>query len=126
VIDPIDIRLNVIGPAGSGLAGRTLAWDPSQGWSLSRPGAALAFFAGPAATPMDLAPTPANLMDWVADGAVAAATPPAGVELDDDPVAVGRLLGFIDLDRRIPLFHAFAPDSSPSICAEPRPPTTER
>jgi hypothetical protein len=124
VTDPIDIRLNVVGPVDTELAGSTLAWNPSQGWSLSRPGAAPSFYARPTAAPLDLVPTPAQLLDWATTGAVGAA-PPAGIELDDDPDTVRRLLAFINPQRPVSLFDAFAPGSCPAASPRPRPNVTE-
>jgi len=126
VIDPIDVRLNVVGSVGTGLAGATLAWAPSHGWSFSRPGAEPTFYTGPAATPLDLVPTPDDVVDWaVADPAVGASTPPAGIELDDDPDAIRRLLSFINPQRPVPVFDAFIPGSCPVVPPELRRNVTE-
>jgi hypothetical protein len=108
VTDPIDIRLNIVGPVGTELAGGTLAWNPAQGWSLSRPDAAPRFYAAAAAAPLDLVPTPAQVLDWATAGAVGG-DPPVGLELDDDPDAVRRLLAFVNPQRAVPLFEAFLP-----------------
>lgn len=119
VIDPIDIRLTITGPADTDLTGSTLVWNPAEGWSRSRPGACPTFFAGAAARPLDLVPTPPEVFAWATDGAVGPIRPPLHVDLDDDPAVVGRLLAFIGPGRRRPMFDAFAPGSRPSPRAEP-------
>jgi hypothetical protein len=58
VIDPIDIRLAFTGDGVEQItAGASLTWNPAQGWCFIPPGGMPArFYAGPAATPLDLAP----------------------------------------------------------------------
>jgi hypothetical protein len=125
VTDPIDIRVNIIGPVDTELAGSTLAWSPSQGWSLTPPAAVPRFYAGPAAAPLDLIPLPAEVLDWATNGAVGD-DPPVGIELDDDPDALRRLLAFIGPRRRVPLFQGFAPGSRPAGPQRLPPNATER
>ena len=116
VIDPIDIRLTFAEHhSRPELACHTLTWNPSQGWCLSGPAPAdpQRFYAGLTAVPLDLVPTPAVLLDWAADARTGATAAPTGIDLDDDPAAIGRLLGFIDPDHRVPFYDAFAPGSMP-------------
>lgn len=115
VVDPIDIRLAFIhSRSRPDLAGTMLTWGPAHGWSLSHRTASepLCFYAGPGASPLDLVPTPAQVLDWAADDAGGAAAPPVGVELDDDPGAIRRLLSCIDPQRSFPVTAAFAPTST--------------
>jgi hypothetical protein len=128
VIDPIDIRL-AFTRDGTPLirAGAHLTWNPSEGWSLLCPaGGPRCFFAGPAATPLDLVPEPPQLLDWATGAADGASPPPVGVDLDDDPAAICRLLAFIDPAQRVPLYDAFAPGSRPSPIPDSQPITPER
>ena len=83
-------------PGRPELTGRTLSWGPAHGWALSHPsaGGPLAHYAGPGATPRCLVPEPAEVVDWACAEPVGPARPPRGVELDDDPVAIRRLLLF--------------------------------
>ncbi len=99
IVDPIDIRLAFVRARGRrGLAGRTLSWGPEHGWAISHrtAGGPLCFYAGPGASPLDLIPTPPQVLDRAADDFRGAAAPPVGVEFDDDPGAIRRLLDFID------------------------------
>ena len=102
IVDPIDIWLTFMHCRGrADLAGRTLRWGPAHGWSLSH-GAANApqsYYAGPGAAPLLLVPTAPEVVDWATGKSDGSATPPVGTELDDDPKAIHRLLGFIDKHR---------------------------
>ena len=112
IIDPIDIRLTFRHcPGRPDLAGRTLCWNPEHGWSVSHrtAGAPLAHLAGPDAAPLQLVPTVAEVVTWAAGEFDGPSTPPVGVDLDDDPVAIRRLLGFIDADRPRHGTEAFRP-----------------
>jgi hypothetical protein len=107
-IDPISIRLTFLHtPGRADLTDRTLGWYPAHGWSLSRTGspALLSYYAGPDADPLHLVPTTQDVLEWATgnfDGPAARhSTPPKGVELDDDPKAIQRLLGFVDRQRRV-------------------------
>lgn len=129
IIDPIDIRLTFHHSDGRGdLAGRLLRWAPAHGWSLSHiaTNAPLSYYAGPAAGPLHLVPHPAHVVEWAAttelDGP---ATPPVGIELDDHPDAIKRLLGFIDPQRRMHPLESFAPahGQAPDARASADPPT---
>ncbi|WP_214371450.1 hypothetical protein [Pseudonocardia sp. H11422] len=87
---------------------------PAHGWSLSRTAARppLHYYAGPQATPLHLVPTAPEVLQWATaerDGPVTEHPTPPGVELDDDPEAVHRLLGFIDPQRRVSVHEAFTP-----------------
>lgn len=99
VVDPIDIRLVFRHcPGRPRLAGRVLRWGPAHGWSMAHhtAGAAAAYLAGPAATPMRLVPTAPEVVLWAGGPGEGPTAAPVGVELDDDPGAIRRLLGFID------------------------------
>ena len=118
VIDPIDIRLVFLNNAGhADAAARTLTWDPSHGWALSGPAghSTLSYYAGPHACPLHLVPTPGDLLAWVTDElhgrSTGHHTPPKNLEIDDDPAAVQRLLGFIDPHHRMPVHQAFMPQA---------------
>ena len=94
LVDPIDIRLR-IGPCRRRpwLAGRQLCWSPSTGWSIThRAGTPHAYYAGPSATPLAMVPTAVEVVRWAAGAIDGPAAPPFGVELDDDPRAIQRLL----------------------------------
>lgn len=111
-VDPIDIRLTVEeGGRRSDLAGIRLTWGPAGGWSVSpgTTGGPHGFYAGPGAVASDLVPTPPQLLDWVTGTLRGAALPPVGVEIDDDPAVIGRLLALVDQERRSPVAAAFAP-----------------
>lgn len=106
-IDPVNIWLTFLDtPGGADLTDRTLGWCPAHGWSLSRTGspALLSYYASPDADPLHLVPIQ-DVMEWAAgdfDGPAARhSTPPKGVELDDDPEGIQRLLGFVDRQRRV-------------------------
>jgi hypothetical protein len=70
-------------------------------------------------------PEPPHLLDWATDRRDGANTPPVGVDLDDDPAAICRLLAFIDPTRRVPLYDAFAPSSPPNRTVGSQPTATE-
>lgn len=94
--DPIDVRLVFAdGPAGA-LTGQMLTWSPDRGWSIARSvaDAAPRYLAGPLARPVDLVPTPAEVLDRITGGRCGSTVPPLDVELDDDPAPIRRLLGF--------------------------------
>ena len=115
VIDPIDIRLTFTEHRYQpNLTGHTLTWNPSRGWSLRGPslGDPQSFYAGPPAMPLDLVPTPMQVLDWASAPQPGTIPPPTGIDLDDDPDAISRLLGFIDPDHRVPFFDAFAAGST--------------
>ncbi len=112
VVDPIDIRLAFGYARGrAGLAGRTLTWAPAHGWSLSHRLAsrALCYYATADSVPLDLVPAAAEVVDWAVGDAGGSAAPPAGIELDDDPEAIRRLLSYIDPRCPFPPAVAFAP-----------------
>jgi hypothetical protein len=96
VIDPVDIRLTFRAKPGLALAGRALRWCPLDGWSIARsqldPPAR--YLAAPGATPLELVPTAANVIDWACAQPAGTVEPPVGVELDDDAAAIHRLLAF--------------------------------
>jgi hypothetical protein len=102
-VDPIDIRLTFLHcPGRADLAGRTLRWCPAHGWSLSHrtANAALSYYAGPMATPLLLVPAAPEVVDWATGEVDGPATPPVGVDLDDDSEAIHRLLGYLDDGRQ--------------------------
>lgn len=106
VIDPIDIRLTFLHSRHRpDLAGTTLAWGPARGWSASHRTASgpLRSCAGPGAAPSDLVPSPQQVLDWASSDDRGAAAPPVGVELDDDPAVIRRLLGFADPQEDLPV-----------------------
>jgi hypothetical protein len=105
-IDPLDIRLIFDRcPARGDLAGGALSWTAEHGWSC-RPGdgAPRRYYAGPSASALDLVPRAASVLDWVtgagASRSVTIPSPP-NVELDDDPDAIKRLLGFVEPRRHV-------------------------
>lgn len=101
--DPIEIRLTFLHcPGRADLAGRTLRWSPAHGWSLSHraANATLSYYAGTAATPLLLVPAAPEIVDWATGELDGPATPPVGVELDDDAEAIQRLLGYLDDGRQ--------------------------
>ena len=119
VVDPIDIRLAFVCTRGRpGLAGRTLSWGPQHDWTMSyRTGSGpgtpswgpqhgwamsyrtasgpLRFYAGPEASPLDLVPTAAQVLDWAVGEFHGSDATPAQVDLDEDPQAIQRLLSFL-------------------------------
>ena len=52
------------------------------------------YLAGPLARPLDLVPTPADVLYRLTGEARGSKVPPLDVELDDDPAAIRRLLRF--------------------------------
>lgn len=105
-IGSLDIRLTFLHtPGRADLAGRMLRWCPAHGWSLSRtrPRPPVRYYAGPHCAPLHLVPIAPELLEWATgdlEGPAAGhSTPPTGVELDDDPEAIQRLLGFVDRQR---------------------------
>ena len=101
LVDPIDIRLR-IGPCRRRpwLMGRQLCWAPATGWSIThRSGSPYAYYAGPTATPLTMVPTAVEVVRWAAGTIDGPAAPPFGVELDDDPRAIQRLLAMATADR---------------------------
>jgi hypothetical protein len=114
IVDPIDIRLAFVHTSGRrGLAGRTLTWGPEYGWAISYRTASgpPCFYAGPGASPLDLIPTPPQVLDWAVGEPDGNSAPPAGVDLDEDPEAIQRLLGFRDLCSDFSTVEAFLPAS---------------
>ncbi|MHA6781099.1 hypothetical protein ACVGOW_08890 [Pseudonocardia saturnea] len=110
-VDPIEIRLRFVHcPGRAELAGRTLRWCPARGWSLSHysANAPLSYYAGPDASPIRLVPAAPAVLDWATGAGDGPATPPVGVELDEDPEAIRRLHSFAD--RRDDPF-SVAPDA---------------
>lgn len=106
-VDSLDIRLTFrLTPGRADLAGRMLRWCPAQGWSLSSTGPhpPHRYYAGPHRSPLHLVPTAPELLEWATGDldspAAGHSTPPRGVELDDDPEAIQRLLSFVDRQRR--------------------------
>jgi hypothetical protein len=101
----IDIRLAFVHcPGRPELAGRTLRWEPAWGWSMShrlanRP---LCFYARSVREPLQLVPTPPELLDWAVADPAGTACPPVGVRLDEGPDAITQLLTFIEPDPRYP------------------------
>ena len=94
--DPIDIRLVFTDGPAAPLTGVVLVWGPDRGWSTAGSPAdpAPRYLAGPLARPLDLVPTPADVLCRTTSGERGSKVPPSGVELDDDPVAIRRLLRF--------------------------------
>jgi hypothetical protein len=110
--DPIDIRLAFLHcPGHPELAGRTLRWGPAHGWSLSHraANAPLSYYAGPGASPLLLVPTAPEIVEWAIGACDGPGRPPVGVELDDDPEAIRRLLSFIHPQHRLRASEAFQP-----------------
>jgi hypothetical protein len=117
LVDPLDIRLTFLATPGRTdlLAGRLLRWCPAQGWSLSCTGAhpPFRYYAGLHAAPLHLVPAASEVLEWatgVFDGPTAGhSAPPKGVELDDDPEAIQRLLSSIDRQHRVRAPELFSP-----------------
>ena len=91
-----------------------MCWCPAEGWSSARhrldPPAR--YFAGPGATPLQLVPTPGQVLDWVCAQPAGSTEPPTGLELDDDVAAIHRLLGFVDPQHPLPLHQAYLPGAA--------------
>jgi hypothetical protein len=94
--DPIDIRLVFADGPGAPLTGVVLAWSPERGWSTAGSAAdpSPRYLAGPLARPLDLVPTPADVLYRLTGQARGSKVPPLDVDLDDDPAAIRRLLRF--------------------------------
>jgi hypothetical protein len=111
VVDPVDIRLTFRTAPGFKLAERALRWCPADGWSIARhrldPPAR--YFAGPGANPLQLVPTPEEVVDWACAQPIGSNEPPRGVGLDDDVAAIQRLLGFVDQLHPMSLNQAYLP-----------------
>ena len=109
VMDPLDIRLT-FDRSRADLDGRVLRWNAAEGWSARSPRepSAVRYYAGPGARPADLVPAAPAVLDWaVLDRAVAgsdatrySASPPEGVDIDDDPRTLRRLIDFIEPRHR--------------------------
>ena len=99
--DPIDIRLVFADGPGGALTGQVLTWGPQGGWAIARAPAdpSPRYLAGPLARPLDLVPTPADVLHRTTSGERGSKVPPLDVELDDDPVAIRRLLRFATARR---------------------------
>jgi hypothetical protein len=126
--DPLDIRLTVRHAGMADLAGRLLGWSAASGW-WSRgpdPGGPVRFYAGPKAHPLHLVPTPPEVVDWACAGLTGRWNnpgPPHGVDLEDDPAALHRLIGFVDAQRRLHATRAVrAPSRRPMTPLSPRRP----
>ncbi|MDQ4093646.1 MAG: hypothetical protein M3143_09675 [Actinomycetota bacterium] len=130
LVDPINIRLTFLhNPDRIDLAGRMLKWNPAQGWSLSHSGAyaPISYYAGSGATALHLVPHAAQVIEW-ATGDLGTppsggSRPPTGVELDDDPRAIQRLLGFIHPHGHPRKQETPSPPHRPQGHAMRRPPT---
>jgi hypothetical protein len=116
LVDPINIRLIFSHiPDRADLAGRVLRWSPAHGWSSLRGGAyaPISYYAGSDATPLDLVPTAAEVMEWAIGDLgtpwTGGSRPPTGVELDDGPEAIHRLLSFMHPPGYARVDKAFSP-----------------
>ena len=116
VIDPVDIRLTFRAKPGLALAGRALRWCPAEGWSIvrSRLDPAARYLAAPGATPLELVPTAAEVIDWACAQPAGTLEPSNGVELDDDTAAIHRLLAFVDRQHPVSLHQAYLPGPAAS------------
>lgn len=127
IIDPIDIRLTFEPAAGSGdLAGRTLTWSPACGWvrSPGTGGGQSSFYAGPDPSPLDLVPVPSHVLDWAVGELDGNDVPPGRLDLDEDPEAIRRLLGFLDRHSGFSTIKAFSPHKhrrEKRACSPPSP-----
>jgi hypothetical protein len=61
----------------------------------------------PGASPLLLVPTAPEIVEWAIGACDGPATAPAGIELEDDPEAIRRLLSFIHPQRRLRASEAF-------------------
>jgi hypothetical protein len=121
IVDPLDIRLTVRRSFGrSDLQGRVLRWSPEHGWTLCCTPTQLPvqYYAGPGAVPLHLVPTAGDVLDWAIadlDGPASrySALPPDGVNLDDDPATLHRLIAFIDPVRRSRAYQDFRTTDRP-------------
>ena len=97
--DPLVIRLTVHGSGRADLAGRELGWSAASGWWSRCPRARdrARFYAGPADSALDLVPSPTDVVGWATaarDDDATGGLPPDGVDLEDDPAALHRLIEF--------------------------------
>jgi hypothetical protein len=69
----------------------------------------LCFYARPRAEPLDLVPTPPQVLDWAVGELHGSGVPPARVDLDEDPEAIRRLLGFLDRRSAFSTVEAYVP-----------------
>ena len=125
VADPLDIRLTVHDTDRSELAGRALGWSAASGWWLRchGPRDRVWFYAGRTAHPLHLVPTPPAVVDWATAGPgvlTRHADSPTGVDLEDDPAALHRLIAFLDPHRRL---HAGRAVRTPRTVASLGPPS---
>jgi hypothetical protein len=126
VIHPVDIRLTFArGGVRADLSGRLLRWSPATGWSAAvlANAASVRYYAGRDTVPLSLVPTAAQVLDWAIRGLATAPArhsshPPGGVDLDDDPAALLRLIDFIDPPR---LAHAHRVLRTPAAHRTPTP-----
>lgn len=111
VVDPVDIRLTIRATSRHALTGWALRWCPAEGWSLaaSRLDPPARYLAGPGATPLQLVPTAADVVDWTCAQPAGSTEPPTGVEFDDDVTAIDRLLRFVDRQHPMSLHQAYCP-----------------
>jgi hypothetical protein len=111
VVDPVDIRLTIRTTSRPALTGRALRWCPAEGWSIahSRLDPPTRYLTGPGATPLQLVPLAAEVIDWVCAQPAGSTEPPTGVELDDDVAAIHRLLRFVDRRHPMSLHQAYLP-----------------
>jgi hypothetical protein len=116
VVDPVDIRLTLRAAPGLTPTWRALRWCPAEGWSVAhgRLDPPARYFAGPGATPLQLVPTAADVIDWACAQPTGSTEPPTGLELDDDVAAIHRLLRFVDRQYSMSLHQAYRPKSAPT------------
>ncbi len=76
--------------------------------------ALVAALAGPGATPLQLVPAPADVVDWTCAQPAGSNEPPTGVDLDDDVAAIHRLLRFVDRQHPMSLHQAYLPVPAPT------------
>jgi hypothetical protein len=116
VVDPVDIRLTVRATPDLPPTWRSLRWCPAEGWSVAhgRLDPPARYFTGPDATPGQLVPTAAEVVDWACAQPAGSTEPPIGLELDDDVAAVHRLLRFVDRQHPMSLHRAHHPMPAPA------------
>lgn len=125
VTDPIDVHLRVVhSPGFPSLTGRTLHWSPARGWSMSHhtASAPLNHFAGPGAAAILLVPPVLAVVDWALGDLHGRGGPPVDVELDDDPVAIYRLRGFVEAPTPPQEFASASPAGPPNAPEYPHGP----
>jgi hypothetical protein len=125
-LDPLNIRLTVDDADRADLAGRMLGWSAATGWwrRCPRTRDRVRFYAEPKAHPLHLVPSPPEVVDWAIAG-LGNVEPPVGVELEDDPAALHRLLGFVDSHRRLHAIRAIrTPPRRPATPVGPPRPVT--